>query len=290
MKLIQLHYFQTICQYNNMTRAAEALHISQPSLSAAIKELEEEFGMTLFHRLNKGLALTDEGQIFLQEALELLNHADTFTTHMHTLGKSKQTIRLGLPPMSSSLVFPKLMAAFNQQYPHVKIEMIENGSLTNKKMISDGSLDAAIITSVNSLPSTYGHVTLSNPSLYFFISKNNPLAQYQMLSIQDILHTPLVLTTDDSFLKKYITQSFKDQDISPHILLLTNQIMIIQQLVENNTAGTFLFDGVLIENDKFVKIPVRELSQPQIYLIWNAHSQLSMATQQLIKTARAAFR
>ena len=58
MKLFQLRYFQTVCKYSNLTRAAEELHISQPGLSHAIQELEREFGLTLFLRQNKGLVLT----------------------------------------------------------------------------------------------------------------------------------------------------------------------------------------------------------------------------------------
>lgn len=62
MKFIQLKYFQTVCKYNNLTRAAKELHISQPGLTHVIHELEQEFGLTLFLRQNKGLILTEQGK------------------------------------------------------------------------------------------------------------------------------------------------------------------------------------------------------------------------------------
>ena len=65
MKLSQLEYFQTICKHCNLTRAAEELHVSQPSLTHVIHDLEQEFGLTLFLRQNKGLVLTEEGRQFL---------------------------------------------------------------------------------------------------------------------------------------------------------------------------------------------------------------------------------
>ena len=80
MKLKQLEYFQTICKYNNITRAAEELHISQPSLSGVIRELEEEFQVPLFHRLSKGLIPTEQGTVLLEEAALVLGQAQHLKT------------------------------------------------------------------------------------------------------------------------------------------------------------------------------------------------------------------
>lgn len=94
MKLLQLKYFLTICEYSNISRAAGKLHVSQPSLTAAMKSLEQEFGITLFHRQSRGLILTEEGEIIL--------------------------------------LFPALVQSFHQAYPDARIQMVENGSVTNK--------------------------------------------------------------------------------------------------------------------------------------------------------------
>ena len=76
MKLTQLRYFQGICRWGSLSRAARELHISQSVLSGTIKELEEEFGVLLFSRSGRGLVLTKEGEFFLGEAESLLDHAD----------------------------------------------------------------------------------------------------------------------------------------------------------------------------------------------------------------------
>lgn len=103
MKLSQLKYFQVVCKHNNLTRAAEELHISQPGLTHVIHELEQEFGLTLFLRQNKGLVLTEEGRKFLEEANLLLQQSDYFISRMKFLGQSNQIIRMGLPPASATL-------------------------------------------------------------------------------------------------------------------------------------------------------------------------------------------
>lgn len=98
MKLHQLQYFQEVCTQNSITKAAESLHISQPAVSNAIKELEEEFHLKLFKRVNKKLILTKEGAYFLLEVEELLNKSDALTEKMRRLGDRKSIVRLGLPP------------------------------------------------------------------------------------------------------------------------------------------------------------------------------------------------
>ncbi len=76
MKLTQLHYFVTVCRYGSIARAVDVLHISQPSISAVIRELEYEFGVNLFIREGKTLVLTHEGQILFEQAEDLLKHAE----------------------------------------------------------------------------------------------------------------------------------------------------------------------------------------------------------------------
>mgnify|MGYP002795929216 CR=1 FL=1 len=113
MKFTQLKYFQTVCKYNNLTRAAEELHISQPGLTHVIHELEQEFDLTLFLRQNKGLILTKKGQQFLNETNLLLEQVDSFVSRMKLLGQVNQGIQFGLSPASATLFFPPILQAIS---------------------------------------------------------------------------------------------------------------------------------------------------------------------------------
>ena len=155
MTLIQLKYFQTICKYNNITRASAELHVSQPSLSNAVKELEREFGVSLFTRRSRGLELTPEGRYFLDEADKLLEQAEQLTTNMKHMSTTDRTLTLGLPAMSGSLVFTDLLRTLYARSPGTHIQVMENGSLANRSKIMDHTLDAAIITRNLTAPS--GH-------------------------------------------------------------------------------------------------------------------------------------
>ena len=93
MKLTQLEYFCVAARYHNITKASKELFVTQPSVSNAIKALEEEFGVNLFYRNNNKLTLTPEGEIFYKQAEELLAHADSVASEFHELRKrSRQSV------------------------------------------------------------------------------------------------------------------------------------------------------------------------------------------------------
>ena len=124
MTLDQLQYFQAVCQYNSVSRAAEALNISQPSVSSAINKLEKEFNIMLFTRQNKRLTLTKEGTILLEFADDLLLRAENTVKTMNGLSDNK-VLNLGIPPMLSSLILPILYSEFFKNYPDIKINFFE---------------------------------------------------------------------------------------------------------------------------------------------------------------------
>ena len=96
MKLYQLRYFTAVCRYGYVTRAAEELHVTQPSVSSAIKELEDEFSVNLFHRINNRLSPTKEGLYFLDQATKILELADSTTSMMEELGSRKKQIKIAI--------------------------------------------------------------------------------------------------------------------------------------------------------------------------------------------------
>lgn len=289
MKLTQLSYFQTICKYNNITRAAAELHISQPSLSGAIKELETEFGVPLFYRLNKGLALTEEGKVLLSETDKLLEQAEHLTASMNALKTTDQTIKLGVPPMLATLIFPRLLQAFHTAWPEINLQMVENGSLTNRNMVSDGTLDAAIISSAAAPQPSFGCCDLSALEICFYVSNRHPLSQNASIRPEDADGIPLALLTEDTFLADCLTGCFRALHLSPNIIVNTNQINTIWQLVENNAAATFLYRGLPGISREVAQIPVEGLPAVTARLIWNTARPLPAGVKNLIRLAEKGF-
>ena len=289
MKLKQLEYFQTICKYNNITRAAEELHISQPSLSGVIRELEEEFQVPLFHRLSKGLIPTEQGTVLLEEAALVLGQAQHLKERMQSLAAKGQAIRLGTPPMMASLVFPRLLQAFCTRYPDISLEMIEHGSLANRRLLLEGALDAALVSAAARPPAAFGCCPLGTADICFYVSRRHPLAARSFVHPGDTQGVPLALLADDSFLTSFMTRYFEEHAITPSILVRSSQLTTIRRLIEDNTAAAFLFDQVLEESASIARLPVRELPPVPMFLIWNAGQPLSPAARKLVRCAMEHF-
>ena len=145
MNLTQLKYFQAVCVYQTVSAAAAYLHISQPTLSSAIKELESEFGLTLFRRQHSGMVLTEAGELLRNMSKELLVRADQIEKVMHGLGTENKKLRLGVPPMIGYLLMPSIYSGFLKAYPDFQLEITEGGRQDLLKMLSDDFLDIVFL-------------------------------------------------------------------------------------------------------------------------------------------------
>ena len=123
MKIVQLEYFCTVSQYHSITQAAQKLYVTQPAISNAIKELEKEFSVSLFVRSKNHLTLTTEGELFYQKARELLASIKQTTQQFYDLGKQIPPIRIGIPPLLSTIFFPEIVLEFNKLYPEIPVEL-----------------------------------------------------------------------------------------------------------------------------------------------------------------------
>ena len=119
MKINQLRYFMAVCKHLNFSKAAEEMFVAQPTISAAVKDLEEKFGITLVHRLGYGVSLTAEGRQFAQMAKDLLDQVQTVEENMAELGNNRKLVRVGIPPVTTALWFPEIYTGFKQLYPDI---------------------------------------------------------------------------------------------------------------------------------------------------------------------------
>lgn len=148
MELRQLLYFRTIVEHGSFSAASKALHLSQPPLSYAIDQLENELGTRLFNRSVKGVTLTEAGQAFYPHAVDLLTRANSVTREISSL-TNKTTFRLGLTPTVVPVMSPYLQQLTNSQ-KNLQLEIHEGNTYTLKQLLDDRTLDAAVIrTPVN---------------------------------------------------------------------------------------------------------------------------------------------
>ena len=152
MNLEQLRGFAEVASTGHFTRAAERLHLAQPSLSKQIAGLEAELGVELFHRARGNVSLTAAGERLLPIARRMLVDAEAARDEMADLsGLRRGRIRLGATPTLCTSLVVEVIAEFHERYPGIDIEILERGSRSLIDELADGMLDLAlIVTSVSS--------------------------------------------------------------------------------------------------------------------------------------------
>lgn len=154
MNLDQLRSFVEITETGHFTRAAERLHLAQPSLSRQIATLEAELGVDVFHRTRGNITLTAAGERLLPYARRMLADAEAAQNEMAELaGLRRGRVRLGATPTLCTSLVAEVLARFRGEYPGIDIEILERGSRSLIAALTEGSLDLAlIVTSVSSGP------------------------------------------------------------------------------------------------------------------------------------------
>ena len=144
MKLNQLEYFCAVCRYHSITRAAEELYVTQPTISVAIRELENELKLRLFHHEKNRISLTKEGEAFYRRAEALLKETRAMVSEFSSLGEQETPIRIGIPPLISTVFFPSLTDGF-QEKTGLPVQLFEYGSVKACNLVQEEKLDCALV-------------------------------------------------------------------------------------------------------------------------------------------------
>lgn len=286
MDIRQLEYFQMVARLNNISRAAERLHVAQPSVSVAIQKLEEELGCTLFDRSKKKIALTPEGEVFLKRTDAILAALKEAVTEMHDYqGLAQGNIKLGLPPMIGSILFPKIFASFRELYPNIDFKITEDGSLSVRNSLGEGLLDLGIIIMLEE--SQYlDTIPIMEAEIVACLAPNHPLATKDEISFEDLRREKFILLKEDTIHRKTILEKCEDSGFYPEIILSSSQSETIQGLVANGLGISFLLDAIVRENKKIKGIPLKGGQKVKINLAWKKDKYISVAAQAFIDFIR----
>lgn len=286
MKLLQMKYFQTVCSYGSITKAAEELFVSQPTISFCIKELEDEFGVKLFHRRHNRLQLTVEGTYFLDKVNYILKSVDMLATQMKDMGNNHNHIKIAVPAMISTFLFPQMFNDYTTQHPDVELEMLETGSLQARKLVDANSVDLGITIYDNAVEDSYNVLPLVTTELVFCVSKDHPLANREHISFKELSNEHIILFKADSYQNIFIKRAFSEMGIEPNILLYSSQLYTIKQFLSYGNAGAFLYRQVAEMDKDLVCIPMDQPIHQDIVLVWTKNGNLYSDSENFIQFAR----
>ena len=150
MELRSLHYFVRVAELGSITRAAAHLHLAQPALTRHVQRLEEELGVALFTRANRGVRLTEAGEKLLDSATRILRDIERTGDEIraqdaHPSGR----IILGITPTLSPALVPELFARMRQEFPRVELKVMHAGMVRLEEFVIDGRVDIALLSELS---------------------------------------------------------------------------------------------------------------------------------------------
>ncbi len=198
MQLHQLTYFVAVARTRHFTRAAESVHVAQPSLSKQIQRLERELGAALFNRGRGNVTLTPAGETLLPLARRILADVESAQVHVQELaGLARGRLRLGATPSLSTVLLPDVLRIFRDAYPGIELVIDESGSRDLVRLLALGELDMALIilplqTRDPALSTT---PILREPLVVAVASEESPIKtiKTKTVKVQDLGRLPLVM-------------------------------------------------------------------------------------------------
>lgn len=278
MDIKQISYFMAVAQEGSFSRAAEKLEVSQPTLSMAVKKLEEELGAELFYSFNRRQNLTDEGLRLKEGAAKLLEvYQETIENVKLSDYVGSGAVTLGLSPLFGACFFGDLIPSFSAAYPNIKINMIEDGANKIDELVEKGEVDLAVTLNTERTAS-FASCHFSTQRNVALLHKKHPLANAKSITVADLKEDSFAIFNQDFILNRQIMSACHAAGFRPKIALLSSQWDFMVELVSRNRAVSILPKPVLDKHPdpNVVCVPLMDSMKCwDIVLAWNKQKYMS---------------
>ena len=268
MNIKELYYYHDLVRTKNFSQVASDFNISQPTVTMAIKRLEESFGTTFFmrDRSHHQLTVTSTGLQFDQHVQRIIEELEIAQKE---LARAKQEcISFGLPPIIGSWYFPRFTPALLQAGLLNRLEVVDHGSASLLQLLAKGELDLALLGSLQPFqqPSLRARVIDKAP-IRIIVAKDHPLAAFKDgVSFAQAAQYPFITLDDEYVHAQAFRQAARLARVRPKIVFKTSDVQILKALVANNSGISFLTDLALDDNDGLAALPLTDGSQPEFII------------------------
>ena len=248
MDLKQFEYVLTIVDERNFSRAAKKLFISQPSLSQYINRLEGQLGFTIFDRSTNPIALTYEGEMYVETAMNILEELDNLNTKIRQTSQLKSgRLNLGLTPSKASNPLPAILPVFKSKYPGIELNITEATSFQLENMLVDGKIDLCMINlpiqnkSIEYTPILTEELFLAAPPDFYSesetVSDDSP---YPLIDLKNLSEESFILMHPEQRIRQITDSSFLSAGIRPKIVMETGSIDTALRLSASGAGFSFV--------------------------------------------------
>lgn len=290
MELRVLRYFLEVARRGNVTRAAEHLHVSQPTLSRQLKDLEEELGKKLFIRSNYSIKLTDEGMLLRTRAEDILDMVDKTTDEFKSLDEiSGGDIYIGCAESDGMKHLIRAAKALRDKYPRVRYHIYSSSTDSVNERLDKGLLDFAVIVQEVDL-SKYNYLKIpSVDSWGLLMRRDDPLSQQTSIRADDLLNIPIIISRQgmtEDFPKWLGEKQDKLNIVATYDLIFNASVMVREGL------GCALGFDKLIHTGADSGLCFRPLEPGLVtpmYVIWKKYQVFTPIAEKLLDELMGRF-
>ena len=244
MDMKQLKTFLYVAELNSFTQAADKLGYSQSTVSFQIRRLEEELDCTLFERINHTVVLTDQGRKVLEYAHKIEKMTKELKGSMQRKDEISGNIRLAMADSLCDAFFNEDFKEFRRRYPGIILKIMTGGTEEMFRLMNQNEADAILTLDSHVYDMRYVIAREEEVGIHFVAGKDCPLIKKRMVSIEEIIRYPLVLTEKGMSYRRVMDEKLAEKSLEVRPVLELGSTRLISSLVEQNVGISFLPDYV----------------------------------------------
>ena len=290
MELRVLRYFLEVAREGNITRAARRLHISQPTLSKQLKDLEAELGKKLFIRGNYSVRLTDEGMLLRKRAEDILEMVGKTEEEFKVLGEPiGGDVRIGCAESDGMGYLARRVKSLQERYPRFRLHLYSGNTEDVEERLDRGLLDFAVLAQEVD-PSRYRSLKLPGADIWGVVMrKDSPLAEKKAVHRSDLLNLPLICSrqgiTEDY--PKWFGEKVDTLNIAATFNLSYNAGILVREGVGYLlTFDRLIYTGA---DSELCFRPLEPELETRLYFVWKNYQAFTPAAQLLLHEMQAHF-
>ena len=287
MEIRVLRYFLAVAQEGSVTRAARALHLTQPTLSRQIRELEEELGQTLFSRGGRELSLTREGLLLWPRAEEIVGLAEITEKEFRSLGEKTVSgdLSLGCGESKALSFVTDALKVLQDEHPLIIPHFFSGNGEIVMDRLDKGLLDFAVLMGAENTE-RYSSLPLPNHDTWgLLMDKDDPMAQKKAITAEDLLDIPLILSSQS--LSRDELSGWLGFPMSRLHIAATYTLLFNGSLMVRSGLGYALCFDHIAPSGKDSPFAFRPITSP-LSLVWKKHQILSAPAEAFLAKIREA--
>lgn len=290
IKLRQLEYFLAVADALHFTNAALALHVTQPTLSHQIAQLEARLGFALLNRIGKKVTLTEAGRLFQAHASRALKELRAGRDALEELeGLARGELRIGIIQSFCFTLLPPLLEKFVGRYPSIRMRIENIPARAIEEGLARGQLDLGIAFAPATLEETEAEPILEERML-LVADRSHPLTRRRACALAQLDGRPMALLSGDFSTRQLIDRALAEAGARPELVCETNSIEVMLAAVRSGKVLTILPERAFTPQGGLVSVALHSPTPRRVSaLLWNRHSFRSRAARTFAEMLRESF-